>query len=216
MTKDNQDKEEIYLLIHGNSGSHQEMEALLPALRPGLRVINPDLPQHGSNIIPGFVPRIESCAQWLREHLDLGQFRLNIIGFSDGANIALTLMKAGDLDIRSVVLLAPNLTLAGLEPWLIFTIKATEILLWPQSWVPSLWRVRQRMLMMSQFRFCGPLPALPEKTHLVFAAKDMISRAEQKRMEALLGLECLLLPGETHMSLPRAAGVAQLIREQDI
>lgn len=209
-------REEIYLLLHGNSGSHHEMEALLPVLRPGVRVLNPDLPQHGENMLPGFIPRIESCARWLRENLSLQKYTLSIIGFSDGANIALEFLRQGGLDIRSVLLLAPNLTLQGLQPWLIFTIRATEILLWGFSWIPALWLIRQRMLMMSSFSFAGPLPDLPRRTWLVYGERDMITPAEQQKMAALLGREALIMESETHMSLPRAHAVAGLIREQGI
>ncbi|MDT5099076.1 MAG: hypothetical protein QOC76_2813 [Mycobacterium sp.] len=98
------------LFVHGATATGEfEWAALAAALAPGYRCILPDLRGHGRSEFRATASTGDAVRADLRcliDHLDLG--RPHIVGFSYGAEIALTL----ELDVagtaRSLILISPG------------------------------------------------------------------------------------------------------------
>ena len=98
------------LFVHGATATGEfEWANLAAALGPGYRCILPDLRGHGrSEFRPTATTgtRVRADLRYLIEHADMG--RPHIVGFSYGAEIALTLELDNPGTARSLVLISPG------------------------------------------------------------------------------------------------------------
>lgn len=100
------------VLLHGFGADRSAWRLVAPLLDPGLRVVMPELPGHGS--APALeVSRIDDIARAVDDELAAqGVEDAHLVGHSLGGAAALALSRAGRLRIRSLCLIAPG----GLGP----------------------------------------------------------------------------------------------------
>jgi 2-succinyl-6-hydroxy-2,4-cyclohexadiene-1-carboxylate synthase len=95
------------LLLHGFTGAAEAWAPLLPRLAAGRRVIAPDLPGHGATGVPARPERtaITAVAADMLALLDaLDAPRADVLGYSMGGRLALTLAAAAPARVRRLVL----------------------------------------------------------------------------------------------------------------
>jgi len=94
------------VLLHGSPGSKNDFHGLVPGL-PGRRVIVPDLPGFGASEHDVADYSIRAHARYVLELLDaLGVERADVVGFSMGGGVALSLADAAPARVRSITLLS--------------------------------------------------------------------------------------------------------------
>lgn len=104
------------VLLHGNGESHHYFAKQMEFFSATRRVIAVDTRGHGASP-RGTAPfTIDQFALDLREFLDkLGLERVDLLGFSDGGNIALTFALAHPERLRRLVLNGANLNTVGVK-----------------------------------------------------------------------------------------------------
>ena len=106
------------VLLHGNGGDSGYFSQLIPAFARHHRVIAVDTPGP-RRIPPGQAPFSHPAVcpgfEGLPDQHGLAQ--VDLLGFSDGGNIALTFALQYPASLRRLVLNGANLNPAGLEPW---------------------------------------------------------------------------------------------------
>ena len=106
------------VLLHGNGGDSGYFSQLIPAFARHHRVIAVDTRGHGHSPRGQAPFSIRQFAQDLKAFLDQhGLTQVDLLGFSDGGNIALTFALQYPASLRRLVLNGANLNPAGLEPW---------------------------------------------------------------------------------------------------
>jgi pimeloyl-ACP methyl ester carboxylesterase len=184
------------LLIHGNSGTAKDMKPFEQFFENS-SITNNDLPCHGRNRQDTFNLTIENCAQMLHDQLISISDPIVIIGYSDGANIAMNLCHYADLNIKKVFLIAPTISWFGMVWWLRLVIKLSRLLL---KRVPILKCIYNRMCMMTDYNYHGKkIEKIP--TQIYFAEHDVVVQAEQEKIESLLQSEKIIIQGTNHFNL---------------
>lgn len=111
-----EENKETIVLLHGNGESGRHFKNLIPLLSDQYRVVAIDSRGHGKSEFGGSQLSLGTMAVDLVnviEELMLG--KVNIVGFSDGANIAmLTAIKNSDI-IKKAVLIGGNYNFWGLR-----------------------------------------------------------------------------------------------------
>lgn len=104
------------VLLHGNGESGRSFKKLIPLLTDKYRVITIDSRGHGKSDFGGNQLSLGTMAVDLVNVLEaLGLDKVNILGFSDGANIAmLTAIKNSEI-IDKVILVSGNYNFMGLK-----------------------------------------------------------------------------------------------------
>lgn len=104
------------LVLHGFTGCAASMQVVADALTPGRRVIRPDLVGHGESDAPDDVAAytMKACVDQLRALLDRFSIeRVDLIGYSMGGRIALSLAVASPERVRSLALVGATAGLAS-------------------------------------------------------------------------------------------------------
>lgn len=99
------------LLLHGFTGNRRAFLHLEPLLSPHLRVFAVDLPGHGDAALPSAAGRegFEETLDALEEILDrAGARQLDVVGYSQGARLALALAVRAPSRVRRLVLESVN------------------------------------------------------------------------------------------------------------
>ncbi len=107
---------EVMLLLHGNNGNGEYFEHQIEYFSKKYRVIGPDTRGHGESP-RGTAPfSIHQFAVDLNDFMDeLGIERAIILGFSDGANIAMDLALHYPEKVRALILNGGNLYPRGMK-----------------------------------------------------------------------------------------------------
>ena len=94
------------VLLHGSPGSKNDFHGVVPGL-PGHRVIVPDLPGFGASEHDVADYSIRAHARYVLELLDvLGVARADVVGFSMGGGVALSMADIAPARVRSLTLLS--------------------------------------------------------------------------------------------------------------
>lgn len=108
---------EPLILLHGNGEDSTYFEYQVPFLAQRFRVIAVDTRGHGGSPRGEAPFTLEQFAQDLGEFMDqLGIVSAHLLGFSDGANVALLFALGNPQHVRSLVLDGANLFPEGLAP----------------------------------------------------------------------------------------------------
>lgn len=112
-----EENKEVIVLLHGNGESGKHFKNIIPVLSHKYKVVAIDSRGHGKSDFGGSQLSLGTMAVDLVNVLEaLGLGRVNIVGFSDGANIAmLTAIKNSDI-VNKAVLIGGNYNFWGLKP----------------------------------------------------------------------------------------------------
>lgn len=208
------------VLLHGNSEDHHAFDAVVPLLAPYARLVGIDSPGHGASPMPpdGRLT-IAGMAETVAEVMGrLGLEGADVVGFSDGANIALEICLRRPGVIGSLVAVGPNLYPDGLRTvskWQTDTAHALSSVL--KRVFPRLHGINQRLSLMVNDPQIEPgeLGDVDVPVLVVSGEKDVITREHIGLIaDSLPRGRSVVLPGVGHMipqDAPRA--LATLVRE---
>ncbi len=119
----------VLLLLHGNSQNSSIFKRLIKRLKTSYRCISIDTRGHGKSLFEGkklsFGRLMQDALEVMEaEHLQ----QVNLLGFSDGANIAMLLASCYPQRIHKLILNSGNTTYSGLYSPVRFTIKVLHVL----------------------------------------------------------------------------------------
>ncbi|MGX7031193.1 alpha/beta fold hydrolase [Vagococcus zengguangii] len=122
-----QTNKEVVLFLHGNSQNHHYFIKQKQRFSQQFKTIWLDTRDHGRSTNPQETLTFEMIVEDLhelvvREHIT----KLSMVGFSDGANVALLFAKYYPSYVKKLVLISPNVTVAGIKA---FQRYKTELLL---------------------------------------------------------------------------------------
>ncbi len=209
-----------FLLLHGNGQSHQIFSSYARRLSRRFQVILMDSRGHGRSRLkspsgsPGFT--VSDMAQDVKALLDQLHIRRAILlGFSDGANIALEFACQFPQRTLAVISASGNALPSGLRrpvwagSWLLYSLCGFLLQLPFLQWLPSRLRrplVRRRML--SSLLLTSPsLPAsrlrsIRVPVLLLAGTRDLIKTSHTRWMaDNIPGSRLVLIPGGTHRVL---------------
>ena len=105
------------VLLHGNGEDHHVFDRMLPLLAPGRELIGVDSRAHGRSPRGEGPLTIEAMADDVDAVLGaLGLAGVDVLGYSDGGNVALALAVRHPRRVRRMVVCGANLEPAGLRP----------------------------------------------------------------------------------------------------
>ncbi|HEY0117620.1 MAG TPA: alpha/beta hydrolase [Cellulomonas sp.] len=175
------------VLLHGNGETHRVFDRMVPLLAPQHRLVGLDSRGHGRSPRGDGPLTIARMADDVDEALDaLGLDGVDLLGFSDGGNVALELALRHPGRSRALVVVGANLFPAGLKPASMAPIKAGHAALrLAERAVPWARTVTERWALMTDDPHIDPadlarvsIPAL-----VVVGRRDVI-RPEHTRLIA--------------------------------
>ena len=111
-----QHHKEVVLFLHGNSQNHHYFVKQKKRFSQQFKTIWLDTRDHGRSNNPQSSLTFEMVIEDLYELIEQEQLKkLSIVGFSDGANIALLFATHYPEYIQKLVLVSPNVTVSGLK-----------------------------------------------------------------------------------------------------
>lgn len=190
------------ILLHGNGENMYYFHNQIPVLSAEYRVIAIDTRGHGASTRGCEELTFETfCEDLYKFMVTLNIAKAHILGFSDGANIALYFALAHPEKIAGLILNSPNLNPQGLLPILLKQMKAKYAVL---KLIPFSKKVKREIelleLMIHQPTLSEELIANIEiNTLLIVGEKDMISSSHFKRIAYSMP-HCVLkvIPNGTH------------------
>ncbi len=125
----NGDGGDVVVLLHGNGEDRHLFDPVTEVLARRRRVVALDTRGHGESARGDGPLTIERCAEDLTTAVAelrtrLGVDRVELVGFSDGGNIALTYAAAHPERVRAAVVYGANLSPAGLTAGTLWTLRA--------------------------------------------------------------------------------------------
>jgi len=196
----------IYVLIHGNSGCSNDMELISKQLPENSKKYNLDLPYHGKSTYKLNQLSIENCAQYLIDNIT-DNSNLTIIGYSDGANIAMNIPWMSKLKVTNLVLISPNINPDGIvDGWrnifntIAFLTKA----------FPFLEKYHKRMKMMIKYKYQYNKLNIP--TTLIYAKNDLIKKDEKVLVANMCNTEIIEIENATHFNIIKNIKLLEIIR----
>lgn len=206
-------EKETVVLLHGNSGSSKDMLHFEEMLKNDFDVLNLDLPLHGKNQAPVKELSIVACKAYVEAVLlEQKKTDVSIIGYSDGANVAAELCGAPSLHIDRCFLISPNTHAKGMLFQWRFLFHFMRVILFPFRFVQSLENAYKRMGMMVDYEMDGSIQRNANSFHLYYAQKDMFTRQDQEKMEAMLRTKCSVIDNHSHLSIPHSSEIENEIK----
>jgi pimeloyl-ACP methyl ester carboxylesterase len=209
----------VIVLLHGNGEDHHIFDPIVPVLTAaGRTVVTVDTRGHGQSARGDGPLTIDRCADDLAAVLDALYAavrnggnkpidQVDVVGFSDGGNIALAFAVAHPGRVRSLVTYGANIVPTGVKPVLLvktwlrwFRLRAASLLTCGQT--------RRRLhataeivgLMTSQPRIAPASLAAVTAPALIAAGQNDVIRESHTRLiaDALPAGRCLIVPDATH------------------
>ena len=207
------------VLLHGNSESHRIFDSLVPYLGGSFTLVGIDSRAHGLSPRGAHGLTIASMADDVATTLgELGLAGVPVVGFSDGANIAIELALRHPGLASSLVLIGANLFPQGLKPRSkAVTDAAHAVSAFGARYLPDLEPLVERLGLMVHDPSIDPgdLAAIDAPALVVTGERDVILPAHTEMLAASLRrARQLVIPGVGHM-VPRDApgALALAIRE---
>lgn len=118
----------VLLLLHGNSQNSNIFKRLIKRLKENYTCISIDTRGHGKSLFHGKKLSFNRLVQDVLEVMQAEDLQsINLLGFSDGANIAMLLASKHPTLIHRLILNAGNSTYAGLYSLVRFTVKSLNL-----------------------------------------------------------------------------------------
>lgn len=120
-----EENRDIVVLLHGNGESGRHFKNIIPLISDRYKVVVIDSRGHGKSDFGGSQLSLGTMAVDLVNVLEaLGLNKVNIVGFSDGANIAMiTAIKNSDI-VNKVILVGGNYNFWGFKPFTALMVAA--------------------------------------------------------------------------------------------
>lgn len=203
------------LLIHGNSGDLHYFDRILPLLS-GRRVVAMDCRGQGRSARgtgPLTIARMaEDAADVIRATASRNDHPFDVVGFSDGANVAMVLAARHPELVRGLVLNSGNVRVAGLTRGLRLQLHVADAL--------TRWRIARRGPLARRhelIRLMLDEPGVTEHdlrtvtapTLVVVGSRDVVRPAHSRRIAELMPAGRLrVVAGGTHFVLRDMPGVS--------
>jgi len=186
------------LLLHGNGEEGTYFEHQIPAFAPHFTVYAIDSRGHGQSP-RGTAPfTLSQFADDLAAFMDeQGLEQADILGFSDGGNIALLFALRYPQRVRRLVLNAANLFPEGMEPWLLEDLVREHRAL-ARAETPEALHQKQLLELMLREPQIDPaeLSALTCPTLVIAGNQDMIQESHTRLIAANIpGARLAIIPG---------------------
>lgn len=115
------------VLLHGNGEDHHVFDRMVPLLAPGRRLVGIDSRGHGRSPRgegPLTIASMADDVATVLEELDVDG--ADVLGYSDGGNVALELAVRHPVRLRRLVVCGANLHPSGLRPGVLRAMVATR------------------------------------------------------------------------------------------
>lgn len=207
------------VLLHGNGASHREFDRLVRRLAPGRSLIGIDSRAQGRSLRGDGPLTIARLADDVDEVLgSLGVPTADVLGHSDGGNIALELALRHPKRVRRIVISGANLDPSGLRPSLLRTFAVVRAACAPvAAWSPWARRRVELMDLMLLDPQIAPsdLGAVTAPVLVVVGERDVILPAHTRLIvSSLPDSRLVVMPGVGHMvPVRRPAELAALIED---
>lgn len=191
------------ILLHGNGEDHNYFEYQMEPFAEHYRVLAVDTRGHGQSPRGDAPFTLFQFAEDLKDFLDeQGIDRCHVLGFSDGANVALLFALKYPQYVDKLVLNGANLYYDGLVDWLRWEIaeKWNRLKDNPEPWARAEWELQDLMMTQPDIdpeRLCEiDLPTL------VIAGDDDVIQQEHTRMiaDAIPGSRLEILQGDHYVA----------------
>lgn len=201
---------EPLILLHGNGEDHNYFQNQMGFFSGKFRVIAVDTRGHGKTPRGTKPFTLETFADDLNIFLEeKGIDRANLLGFSDGGNIALTFALKYPHKVKRMILNGANLDPKGLKRRIYFPIAIRYMLLLPVSLVSKRAKKERELLalMVKQPHISiEDLRTLPMETLVIVGDRDMIRPKHSEMLAAGLphGQFCVI-PGDHFVAAKNSA-----------
>ncbi|WP_425953746.1 alpha/beta fold hydrolase [Xylanimonas sp. McL0601] len=207
------------VLLHGNGTSHHDFDRMVPLLAPRHRLVGLDSRAHGAS------PRGDGELTFARMADDvdaaleaLGLTGVDLLGFSDGGNIALELALRHPGRVRSLTLVGAVLFPAGAHAWALLAASLLyRVVVVLGRWLPSAKALAERLDLLVHQPDIDPRDlARIDVPALVVAGERDVVRHEHTRLiaDSLPAGRITIVPAAGHL-LPRThpERLAELVEE---
>lgn len=194
------------LLIHGNAGDLHYFDVIAPALARHFRVLAMDCRGQGLSARGDGALTIGRMAEDAADVIRavVGDEPCAVIGFSDGANVAMVLAARYPHLIRSLVLNAGNIDPSGLLIGLRIHLQLTDAVQRLRRPTPTMLRRRELTRLMLDPPGITPadLRTIRVPTLVLAGSHDVVRRAHTRRIaQAIPGAQLRIIPHGTHQVL---------------
>lgn len=187
------------VLLHGNAQSNTYFDKQVQAFQESYQVIRIDFRAHGKSTNQGSQLSLKKFAEDLKEVVDILEIKhFDLLGFSDGANVAMYFAVNHPSMVHSLVLNSGNISTKGLF-W--FSKLATELsilIAYLCFWQPELPKIRRLMRENLAISFAD-LNHITARTMVLIGQFDIIKRQHsQKIAESIPNAVFKIVPWALH------------------
>jgi pimeloyl-ACP methyl ester carboxylesterase len=205
------------LLIHGNSES-KGLFTDYPEFFPGFHIWALDSRCHGESRSQGVTLSIEQISDDVIHFCTAkGILQANVIGYSDGGNVALFLAKKAPMLFPKIIAISPNTLVSGTN---VGTLRIFRMVLGFLNFFPKLGiNVKKQLLVINlMMRDIGlsfkELSEIKTSVKVLYAEKDLIKENHiQEIAAAIPGSSLNKVTGCTHISIIHNPAAIQIMQD---
>lgn len=210
---------EPVLLIHGNAGDLHYFDRTVPELAQSFRVVAMDCRGQGRSARgtgPLTIQRMADDAAAVIRAVQAGDEPFHVVGFSDGANVAMSLAARHPRLVRSLVLNAGNITRSGLTARLRVALWFADRLLRMRHPVPVVHREREliRLMLDQPGITTHDLAGIAVPTLVLAGSRDLVRRTHTRLIaRSIPRAQLRIVRGGTHFVMRDMAVAANALVE---
>lgn len=205
--KGNPNSESI-ILLHGNGMSSEHLSKLYNSLDTSKNIISLDIRGCGKSSKGTKEIHIDLIAKDILEFINAKKLtKITIIGYSDGANIAMLLSKLAPQKFNKLILICGNYNLSGICLWFLLLLKIFKYTLKIFSKISLSAKNRLELLnlIFDDMNISeNDLKQIQSKTLILYAGIDVIHKKHSLEMNALIpNSKIKLIKRATHENIVR-------------
>ncbi len=206
------------VLLHGNSGTHKDMELFEKELSKTHQVVTFDLRGHGLSDKGEKKYTIKLLALDILSACEtLGITHCDMIGYSDGGNVLLTINTLQPNFVIKSVAVSPNYSVFGMKTMWIIILNIIYIF-------SSFWKIfktsygglnSKMRLMVRDYKLSpSELESITSSTLIIEAEKDMIKHKHLVNLSSLIpSSELSMVKGTTHFTITKSEETIAIIKK---